>query len=140
MIAYDLDGVFVPNLDFERGVQKSLLMFRRFYMFPIFIPEGPYYMITGRPVSDRMDTKFWIEFMMHDNKPVKLFHDNQKLENVITYKAKILNENKEITMFVESEREQCKSLVPLVRNDCMIVCFKDIILDKLKNIEIEFNC
>lgn len=109
MIAYDCDGVFVPDLMYIEDHFEKLLYFRHNHMHPIFEPEGEYYIITGRPVQDKPHTEKWISTFFK-NPPVKLFHDGDDFMKAKEYKLSVLLNHPEITHYIESEPEQVEFL------------------------------
>lgn len=106
MIAWDIDGIFTSDLVYEEDKIDHLLHFRHNNILPIFEPSGDFYLITGRPKSDEPHTLNWINTHWK-NKPLKVFHDNPDMKRASDYKLKILLENPEIDVFVESNPYQC---------------------------------
>ena len=75
MIAYDLDGIIVPDLavtDWQDGVWHTI---RCAKLRPVFIPPGVYALITGRPEDDRELTVNWIWKFLRPNLPQVVYHD-----------------------------------------------------------------
>lgn len=105
-IAFDLDGVFIPDCDpipNVGGLADFLGM--TVYMRPLFKPDFEWHIITGRPARYRATTMDWIN-KHFDNKPVRVWHEclDQLPQE---YKAETINQNG-IDVFVESDIEQVK--------------------------------
>lgn len=105
-IAFDLDGVFIPDCDpipNVGGLSEFLAM--TVYMRPMFKPEFEWHIITGRPARHRAITMSWID-KHFDNKPISVWHEclDQLPQE---YKAETINQNG-IDIFVESDIEQVK--------------------------------
>ena len=107
MIAYDMDGVIVSDILFEEDIKQHLE--KRYAMFPIFVPQGHYCLITGRPALDRDLTEKWIVQYL-TNAPVVLFHNNSLTGDPAEYKIKVINSNPMITIFIESDRKQADTI------------------------------
>jgi hypothetical protein len=137
MIAFDLDGIFLPDIHFDTEEQLSqLLHVRSRHLSPILLPTMPYYLITGRPLQDKPDTDFWInEFFPKQNRPGIIFHDNHDIDNAITYKASVLSDNPEIDIFVESDASQVTALRGLV--NCRIEHFGEFVNRALQTLQNE---
>ena len=134
MVAYDLDGIFIPDLDYEnlylKYSQKDIISFR-ISMFPIFIPRGEYYIITGRPEAELSTTREWLErYFTQADAPVKLFHDNTDWKRSSVYKATVLNSNKDIKIYYESDKMQVKYINQLLNDkfSCEVIWWNDAIL------------
>jgi hypothetical protein len=130
MIAFDLDGVFVPDLKWDESKHTHLLYFRHNHMYPIFTPIGEYSIITGRPFGDREETMKWIEGFF-DNKPKAVYHDNNDFSLAKEYKEKVLSEHLEITMFIESDIEQVLYLRKSRLVKAEIIHFKEFVAKAL---------
>ena len=109
MKAFDLDGVFIPD---AKIFNDQYLQVRNTNMRPIFEPKGSYAIITGRPIQDQYDTQEWINDVFI-NPPQKIYigvsnNDFMDIDKVSFYKANILNMQKNITTFYESDINQKK--------------------------------
>lgn len=110
-IAFDFDGVFVPDIVFNDNNELSLLLsIRTRNIRPLFVPKKPYSIITGRPVEDKPDTLYFITEYMSENLPTLIFHENKNGINNIEYKYNTLLENTFITKYYESCPDQVKEL------------------------------
>jgi len=106
MIAYDLDGIFVNDLHITDNLE-NLLKIRTKNLKPLFQPKGEYVIITGRPIEDKEYTMKWIESFF-TNKPIRVYHENTDKNKAKEYKVKVINENPDINVFFESEKEQAE--------------------------------
>jgi len=125
-IAFDLDGVLVPDCDqipFIKGIEEfyGLTM----YMKPLFNPRTPYAIITARPAEYRSITWTWCNRHLTDL-PERLFHECLE-ETPGAYKAHILNENPNIQTYVESDEGIVKYLKQNVKTGCEIIFFDEYI-------------
>ena len=125
-IAFDLDGVLVPDCD-QIPFIKSLDDFYglTMYMKPLFNPSGPYAIITARPASHRSTTWTWCNRHLIEL-PNRLFHECLD-ETPGAYKEKILNDNPNIQTYVESDEGIVKYLRNNVKTGCEIIFFDEYI-------------
>ena len=70
-VGYDLDGVLLPDFDYEGLIAKEhlvnipqMLEVRR-RQHPLFQPNGSYAIVTGRPLMDEIETLEWVEEYLH---------------------------------------------------------------------------
>ena len=101
-IAFDLDGVFIPDCDrmpVVGGLQEFLAL--TIYMRPVFQPKGEWNIITGRPARYRPTTMEWVD-RHFENKPKMVWHENTVDDEPWIYKAEVINQNK-INFFIESD-------------------------------------
>lgn len=131
MIAFDLDGVFIPDLHFNKAELDTVLNFRHTFMTPIFEPEGPYYIITGRPVSDKQYTLEWIKNNFK-NPPLKIFHDNPDFQRASEYKVEVLMSNPEIDIFIESDIMQVQFIEKNMKRSIEIIHFPTFISESIR--------
>ena len=110
------------------GLQQGII--------PIFEPGGDYYVITGRPKSDKKDTLDWFHNLFI-NPPIKIFHDNEDMAKAHEYKLKVLEENKDITVFIESDLNQVSFLRENISRKMKIIHFEEMIYDRIREIENE---
>ena len=125
-IAFDLDGVLVPDCD-QIPFVKSLEDFYglTMYMQPLFSPQGPYAIITARSAEHRSITWSWCNRHL-EQLPNRLFHECLD-ETPGAYKERILNDNPSIQMYVESDIGIVKYLKQNVRTGCEIIHYSDYI-------------
>ncbi len=128
MIAFDIDGVLVSDISFDEDIEKYLE--RRYCMFPLFIPKGSYYLITGRPSIDKELTQKWIDENL-TNKPIKLFHDNPYFDKYAEYKVKVIKENPDITIYIESSEEEAEFIRK--NTSIRVITFNKFILEGIEN-------
>ena len=100
-IAYDLDGVFIPdclNIPNVGGLTEFYAL--AYYMKPVFKPGGEWSIITARNAKYRPQTMAWIDEHF-EHKPVRVWHElvDQTPEQ---YKAEVINQNG-IEFYIESD-------------------------------------
>jgi hypothetical protein len=100
-VAFDLDGVLVPDCD-QMPQLGGLSEFYAlaYHMRPLFKPEGQWSIITARNPKYRPQTMAWIDNHF-SNKPTRVWHEIVD-QNSEEYKADIINQN-EITHYIESD-------------------------------------
>jgi hypothetical protein len=100
-VAFDLDGVLVPDCD-QMPQLGGLSEFYAlaYHMRPLFKPEGQWSIITARNPKYRPQTMAWIDNHF-SNKPTRVWHEigNEESEE---YKATVINQNG-ITHYIESD-------------------------------------
>lgn len=123
-IAYDLDGVLIPDCD-EFPNLGGLDQFYALttYMRPIFYPQGEFAIITARPAEYRAVTMEWCNKYLWP-KPSRLFHE-LTVETPGAYKAEVLNKNTDIQTYVESDEGIVKYLKCNVTTGCNIIHFSE---------------
>jgi hypothetical protein len=123
-IAYDLDGVLVPDCDHIPSI-KSIDEFYALteYMKPIFNPEGEYAIITARHAQHRSSTWTWCNKYLFPL-PARLHHECTD-ETPGSYKAGILNTNPDIQTYVESDEGIVNYLRHNVTTGCEIIHFDE---------------
>lgn len=102
-IAFDLDGVFVPdclNIPNVGGLTEFYALM--YYMKPVFRPGGEWSIITARNAKYRAQTMAWVNEHF-ENKPVRVWHElvDQTPEQ---YKAEVINQNG-IEFYIESDMD-----------------------------------
>jgi hypothetical protein len=105
VICYDIDGVLLPDLQFTDPETDVALRDR---IKPYFRPRGEFMMLTGRPVSDRVNTENWLS--RWDIAPVRLFHGNEDWRQHRQYKLMVLRQQPDISVLVESDAETVRYL------------------------------
>ena len=100
-IAFDLDGVFIPDcltIPNVGGLTEFYAL--TYYMRPVFKPGGEWSIITARNAKYRAQTMAWIDEHF-ENKPVRVWHElvDQTPEQ---YKAEVINQNG-IEFYIESD-------------------------------------
>lgn len=116
-VLYDIDGVLLPDIRFAfREVRHAVK--------PMFVPERPFALVTGRPVADRTVTILWME--RYGLRPDYLFHENTDIDKAVEYKVSVINSmNPPPDLFVESDRKQAAAIAKLVKVD--VVVFEDVV-------------
>lgn len=141
LVGFDLDGVFLPDLFIpkDRHIEPAFhlsiaLQFRCWNLKSIFTPTFEYVIITGRPTIDQIQTEYWINKFLNKNLPKKLFIGtfSPNSEEAKEFKTKTLNENVDITSFIESDLSQVNYLKENVRKDCEIIHFESLIMSQLE--------
>jgi hypothetical protein len=107
-IAYDFDGVFIPDFLHIHG--KTMLEFYQLTLHckPIFIPTGPYSVITARDPKFRHILDGWLDTF--EQLPENVYHENTNHAEPWLYKIKILSENPQLTTYVESDPIVCDKI------------------------------
>lgn len=126
MIAFDIDGVICPDIIIQDNL-NDLLRFRTHNIRSLFKPKGLYCLITGRPSIDKEDTLKFVAREFEDNLPQAIYHDNDDLANSIDYKAKVLNDNRLITVFIESDPIQAEAIALKMKRSLEILTFQELI-------------
>lgn len=128
MIAYDFDGIFISDIIFIGNLKVPEYTINT---LPLFQPTGDYCIITSRAEKDKeytftfIDDKFKI-------KPVRVFHKCCNPSFGAQYKTKVLNENPDITVFIESCKTQYEYIKKnLTRTDCKVIHFSTLIQDTI---------
>lgn len=121
-IAYDLDGVLLPDCDKLPGV-GGLGEFYQLMEFvrPLFQPKEPYSIITARLITYRESTQRWISKYL-DIAPERLYHDITD-NNAASYKATVLNATPDIQIYIESDPSIVAFLKQNVNTGCKIYHF-----------------
>lgn len=133
-IAYDLDGVMVPDCDslpFVAGLDEFYQLMGN--VRPIFNPQGTYSIITARSAMHRASTVEWYNRYLNP-KPAQLFHEIGDDETPEQYKTRVLNAHPEITIYIESEPSIVDYLRKNVTTECTIVLFREFIQQQIKRI------
>jgi hypothetical protein len=133
-IAYDLDGVMVPDCDrlpFVKGLDEFYQLMG--HVRPIFNPQGSYSIITARAAMYRANTVEWYNTYLSP-KPVQLFHEIDEDETPEQYKVRVLNSHPEITIYIESEPYIVDYLRQHVTTGCTIVLFREFVQGQINNI------
>jgi len=106
MVIYDIDGVLLPDIDNPSHELCSLIASS---VVPLFRPEHPFGLITGRTVEERSTTMFWLD--KYRLLPDVIYHENDKPENSLKYKIEILNKlSPKPDLVVESGYSMAKSI------------------------------
>lgn len=127
MIGFDLDGVFVADMEFSGDIQDFLEARHR--QKTLFVPKSKYVIITGRPSSDKTLTVQWVDRELSSNPPTSLFHDNTDLNEAAVYKASVI-QSLGVDVFVESDSVQAEVIAGLVPQ-CRVITFREYIQNAL---------
>lgn len=127
-IAFDLDGVFIPDCDQipSIGDVESFLNLTVF-MQPIFRPVGPWSIITGRLKQHSDITAAWVNTHFI-NLPQNIWHSNVNGSEPWLYKAAVINEN-HCDTYIESDWRTVQYL--RANTDCNVLHFNEFINNKL---------
>lgn len=108
-VGYDLDGVLCPDIDLNRLNQELTLQAvidARQALVPMFRPESPFVVITGRPGVDKPLTVEWLRHYFKDV-DYQLFHNRggpmSKMDSAHFKSGLILSLG--LTLFIESDEE-----------------------------------
>jgi hypothetical protein len=121
MIGFDLDGVLVADVTWT----PEIVPFRNLGMNALFVPQGDYVIITGRPKA-QVDTQQWVDRELSSNPPKEVYMGNDDWEKSNDYKIHILKLNPDIEVFVESD----EAVVEVLRNvfpERRIIHFKTLV-------------
>lgn len=117
IIAYDLDGVICPDINLpwqDPNFDFKALFELRYKLPPLFHPTGVFYIITGRPHSDKDHTEKWCKmYNIHPNKVFYNSNDPNELDKVALHKANTLNKLMDVFVFVESDHKQVQTIKQL---------------------------
>ena len=128
-IAYDLDGVLVPDCDHIPTVASyGEFLKLTVYMRPLFQPRGRYSIITARPARFRKTTEQWLKHL--ETQPAYLFHEAVR-ESPAQYKAQVLNDHPTIRVYVESDPAIVDELKQTVTTGCEILHYSDYVSQTL---------
>lgn len=132
-IAFDLDGVLVPDCDHIPNI-ASLDAFYSLteYMRPLFYPEGEYAIITARPAEYRSSTWTWCNKYLYPL-PTRLHHECTD-ETPGAYKARMLNSDANIQTYVESDEGIVAYLKQNVTTGCKIIHFGEYITQEFMRV------
>jgi len=120
MVAFDIDGIFIPN--WNESTDLDFYLKTKYMWKPLFEPKFPYYMITSRPIEDKDKTIKWVNENFI-NSPSILFCENYYglgEDNAVKYKADVISKHKEIDIFVESEINQVVKLKKILDDVCIL--------------------
>lgn len=122
-IAFDLDGVLIPDCDeFPNVGGLDEFYALTMYMRPIFVPQGKYAIITARPAQYRPVTIEWCRKYLED---MPTLHHESVDQTPGEYKAEVLNKHIEIELYVESDEGIVKYLRKHVTTGCKIIHFSE---------------
>ena len=129
-VAYDLDGVLVPDCAHipEIASYNEFLKLTT-YMLPLFQPKGRYSIITARPARFRKITEQWLKHLT--TQPAYLFHEAVR-ESPAQYKALVLNDHPTIRVYVESDLKIVEELRKLVTTGCEIIHYSDYVANQFR--------
>lgn len=118
VIGYDLDGVIISDIKWNRYTALSKLHDTRSSIYPIFKPTGDFVIITGRPEVDRKNTTDWLN--EHKITPIKLHMSNfDKVdwshEEIAEYKANTINNYSNMKFFIESNLDEVRIISTKVK-------------------------
>ena len=112
MIAYDLDGVFVPDYHPDSGLSLEEYLRVRYELPPLFEPHASkdYLIITGRPVEDKDQTEAWIDkFFNHPPLQLIIGTGAPVLRLSIKFKSEMIKAHG-ISVYIESDIRQVREL------------------------------
>lgn len=118
-IAYDLDGVFLSDFIIA-GTVEDMVNQRLSLPRALFVPEGDYDIVTGRPIEDQHLTYAWVDRELSGNPPQTIFHGNTNITRPEEYKAWVIN-FKQYDVFIESDPLQATTLSSLCPNTNIIL-------------------
>lgn len=136
MIAYDFDGVFIPDCDeiYIDGLDQTEFLSKVAYaMRPIFMPQQPYTVITSRHSDFTTLTMSWFLKHMGRNLPAAIYHSNANLAEPWLYKAEVINQLR-LPIYIESSWETVEQLRVLTAAN--IIWFPQFVQQKLDTLKI----
>ena len=108
-IIYDIDGIICPDYPSSLSLLEGLAWRREAPV--LFRPGHPFSLLTGRHVSDTVDTLLWL---IKNNLPfTKLWHRNSDVENPAAFKLLVLKAllaKGESFVFYESDEQTVEYL------------------------------
>lgn len=107
-IAFDMDGVFLPDYHHMPGLTEQEFFMQTLFAKPMIDPWYDYIVITGRVERWRNVTERW--FNQVQNPPKAIYMRPNTDERAVEFKARILNSMPDIKTYVESDWEICKYL------------------------------
>ena len=107
MIAYDLDGVLLPDYNHCPHLTEQEFYDQTLFVKPLFSPKGQFVILTARPESQRPRTIQWLEQLT--TKPQQLIMRPDSFELHYEYKLNQL-ELAEYSIFLESDLGLCEFL------------------------------
>lgn len=134
-MGFDLDGVLCPDIDLDwdkPGFDFSYLFDLRMKLPPMFVPQGRYTIITGRPFDDKKHTEEWMKkFNLH---PVDIrFNPKDPVDWRVVAQHKvdtIMELRYSLTLFVESSHKQVEYIRQQVHH-IPIYHFSDFVAGKI---------
>lgn len=112
-IAFDLDGVLLPDYNQIPKLSEDKFFEQTLYAKPLFQPTYEYDIVTARLEERRDITEQWLEQMQR--KPANLFMNTDNIP-AAEFKYKLIRANN-YGMYVESDIEICKKIRELYVND-----------------------
>ena len=123
-IAYDFDGVLVPDMDHIPFITDQESFYKLFmYMKPTFYPSD-YYIITARPAEYTYLTNEWCKHHLIEQ-PIDMLHSIELNQDPAVYKAQVLNNHPDINVYIESDNSIVQYLKHTVTTGCDIRLFND---------------
>ncbi len=122
---YDLDGVLLPDIDYRKYNDHQSHCDTLRNLKPLFIPRGPYVIITGRGKETGPITLSWALEYLKDNPPCVVYCSNPDFRKAAQYKISVINRIG-VSVYVESDPEMAK----LIKQGCpktKVVCFKQVV-------------
>ena len=122
MMAFDLDGVLIPDCDDLPNVGGVDEFYEVAYaMRPMFQPPLGSALITGRHARYEHMTQSWM--LRHLDPLPRLFHSRQPDQAPQEYKLAVLNANPSIRLYVESDLDQALFIDKNTVTGCKVVQF-----------------
>ena len=109
-IAFDLDGVLVPDYSHIAGLNHQQFYEYTLYAKPMFNPTGVFDIVTARSEKYRAITEKWIKQLT--TQPNRLIMKADQDETPTAYKSRICWEQS-YRVFIESDAEIVKNMAKL---------------------------
>ena len=110
-IAFDMDGVFLPDHAFIEGITEEEFFQRTLHEKPMFNPTYTFDVVTARVESRRPVTEEWLKQL--SKQPKNLFMRPDESETPAEFKFRIAVEQG-YKIYVESDLQICKDMLKLI--------------------------
>lgn len=128
-IAFDMDGVFLPDYHHMPGFSEQEFFFQTLFSKPMIDPYYDYVVITGRIERWRNVTERW--FQQVTNPPKAIYMRPNTDEKAMVFKARILNAMPHITTYIESDWEICEYLKAYCSSQLKVLHFSSFTAEQI---------
>lgn len=130
-IAFDLDGVLVPDYHHIPNLSMQEFYLQTLYAKPLFNPVGEFDIVTARSAEYRTVTEQWVTQLA--TRPQTIIMKTDTNETAAEFKYRVCVEQG-YTLYIESDPEivdKMRNLVHTNNIDCTIVYFSEYISKNL---------
>lgn len=113
-IAYDLDGVLVPDYHYIPGITQDEFYAHLCYAQPLFEPQGVYDIVTARLARYRPQTEQWINQLKNPPRHIIMADEQDEVMDPWRFKADICNEY-DYMVYLESSPRITALMRPLTK-------------------------